>query len=333
MKIAIVRLSALGDVVFSSIFPYFIKKTFPHAHITWIIEEGLDSLLHYSPYIDDVKTVALKQLKKHFTFSQLIKEWKHITMLGHYDIVFDLQGLIKSAIVAKLIPSLRTIGYDEKSLREPWATLFYNERFFSDYAENIVLRYQHLFENYFSTPIEETLILHKPPLLQPSAQASDFVSSLCNDKKMVLLIVGASTPQKLYPKEHFITLAKELRHYNLIAVWGNEEEKQKAIQIAQHAPVIIAPALTLDTLKALVNYSDLVIGTDTGPVHLAWALNRPSITLFGNTPASRNTYSTTINKTLSSMSLVNPKKIRKDDFSVRNIQPQQILSLAHELLK
>ena len=65
---------------------------------------------------------------------------------------------------------------------------------------------------------------------------------------------------------------------------------------------------------------------------MAWALNVPSITIFGNTPADRNTYITPINKIIKSNTLVNPLKLDKNDFSIRNIDPQSIINLAKELL-
>ena len=77
---------------------------------------------------------------------------------------------------------------------------------------------------------------------------------------------------------------------------------------------------------------DLVIGGDTGPTHMAWALNTPSITLFGSTPGYRNTYATTINRIIESKSGVNPYKINKNDFSIKTIQVNDIVKISKELL-
>ena len=77
---------------------------------------------------------------------------------------------------------------------------------------------------------------------------------------------------------------------------------------------------------------DLVIGGDTGPTHVAWALNIPSITLFGSTPGYRNTYATNINHILESESKVDPYKIDKNDFSIKTIKVSDIVTRAKELL-
>ena len=96
-------------------------------------------------------------------------------------------------------------------------------------------------------------------------------------------------------------------HANYLIIWGNETEKLIAERIKDLSPNIhILEKLSLDGLLSLIAQVDLVIGSDTGPTHMAWALNIPSITLFGPTPGYRNTYITSINKTIESDSVVNP---------------------------
>jgi heptosyltransferase-1 len=91
------------------------------------------------------------------------------------------------------------------------------------------------------------------------------------------------------------------------------------------------PKLDLNSLKALIAHADLVIGNDTGPTHIAWGLNKPSITLFGPTPISR-VYQTAINKVLKSPSVVNPFKLNKHDDSIKDINEHDIIVLAQSLL-
>ena len=89
---------------------------------------------------------------------------------------------------------------------------------------------------------------------------------------------------------------------------------------------------TLNSVKALIAKADLLIGNDTGPTHMAWGLNVPSITLFGPTPVSR-VYQTDINKVLKSPSIVNPFKLNKQDFSIQEIAEQDVIQLAELLLR
>jgi heptosyltransferase-1 len=120
---------------------------------------------------------------------------------------------------------------------------------------------------------------------------------------------------------------------NCLVIWGNEIERQTAETMATQSSFIrVLPALNLNDLKALLSQVDLVIGNDTGPTHIAWGLNTPSITLFGCTPISR-VYQTNINKVLKSPSIVNPRKLNKLDDSIKEIKPSDIVEMANELLQ
>ena len=116
-------------------------------------------------------------------------------------------------------------------------------------------------------------------------------------------------------------------------IWGSPEEQAKAEWMAQQTKTIkVLPRLDLNSVKALIAKADLLIGNDTGPTHMAWGLNVPSITLFGPTPVSR-VYQTDINKVLKSPSIVNPFKLNKQDFSIQEIAEQDVIQLAELLLR
>jgi heptosyltransferase-1 len=99
----------------------------------------------------------------------------------------------------------------------------------------------------------------------------------------------------------------------------------------QFKNIKVMPKMDLNSLKALIAHTDLLIGNDTGPTHMAWALNKPSITLFGPTPVSR-VYQTDINKVVKSASIVNPFKLNKQDYSINEIDENEIIELAKALL-
>ena len=115
-------------------------------------------------------------------------------------------------------------------------------------------------------------------------------------------------------------------------VWGNNEERNLANQIKENSPKVhICNKLSIGSLINLISEVNLVIGPDTGPTHMAWALNVPSIMLFGPTPGFRNSYQTSINRIIESKSNVNPLKIKKDDFSIEEISPREILKVYQDL--
>ena len=118
MKIAIVKLSALGDIVHAMVVLQFIKKYNQQIEIDWIVEESYKGLLEFNPNISKVHVVNIKKIKKKKSFYLLFNELRRLRNFGPYDVVLDMQGLIKSAIISRFIPSETTIGFDKFSIRE-----------------------------------------------------------------------------------------------------------------------------------------------------------------------------------------------------------------------
>jgi heptosyltransferase-1 len=146
----------------------------------------------------------------------------------------------------------------------------------------------------------------------------------------IVLVIGSTWPSRNYPLEKYLQVIFGLEA-NFLICWGNKQEHWMAQWLAERSLARVLPQLSLNDLKATLARADLVIGNDTGPTHMAWGLNRPSITLFGPTPVSR-VYQTDINKVLKSPSLVNPFKLDKNDFSIAEIDPRAIINLSHALL-
>ena len=331
MKIAIVKLSALGDIVHAMVVLQFIKKNHPNAIIDWVVEKSFKETLANNPDINQIYTVSIKKAKQQKSLKLLFKEFKKLRKLQRYDVVIDAQGLIKSAIVSRLIPSDVTFGFDKDSLRESFAAKFYTHTCKIDYSENIIKRNAFVMASALNFNILNDDILNKKSFLYSSCKSK--FSELSKDKSNVLLIPGASFESKIYPIEKYAELAKRL-DANFIVLWGNESEKKMASQMQKLSPIIkITNKLTLDELKTFIAQMDLVIGGDTGPTHIAWALNIASITLFGSTPGYRNTYTTDINRIIESNSKVDPYKINKNDFSIKDIKVSDIVKITKELLK
>ena len=331
MKIAIVKLSALGDIIHAMVALQFIKRKYPDCQIDWIVEEGFKGVLENNPDISQIHTVNIKKAKKNKSLKLLFQAFKKLKKLPKYDVVIDAQGLIKSAIVSRVIPSNKTFGFDKNSLRESFAAKFYTDTCSIDYSENIIKRNTFVISSALDFAISHTSILGKKLFLYFNSK-SVFIPTE-GHKPNVAFVPGASFKSKIYPVEKYIKLANEL-DANIIILWGNEEEKLMAEQIQVNTSnVSISSKLTLDELKSVITQMDLVIGGDTGPTHMAWALNVPSITLFGSTPGYRNTYVTDINRVIESESKVDPYKINKGDFSIGDIEDNKVVLKAKELLQ
>jgi heptosyltransferase I len=331
MRIAIVKLSALGDIVHAMVVLQFIKKFNKEISIDWFVDESYKELLECHPDINKVHLVNIKQAKKQKSLFLLTKEFKKVRKLPSYDLVIDMQGLIKSAIIACIIPSKITLGFDKNSIREGVASIFYNKKFAYSYSKNIIERNFELIKFALKMPINKVVIHDKTPFLFPKNKYD--VSNISSTKKNVILIPGASHVSKRYPPEKFVEITK-LIDANFLVIWGNKKEESLARKIKGTAKnITICDKVQLDSLILLISKVDLVIGPDTGPTHVAWALNVPSITLFGPTPGYRNSYKTSSNRYIESKTKVNPNKINKDDYSIKDINIHEILKIARELLE
>ena len=329
MKIAIVKLSALGDIVHAMVVLQFIKQAIPNSRIDWIIEKRFSNILEHNPYIDTIHCVNLKALKKDKLkfFAELKKIKKYAQ--NEYDIVIDMQGLLKSAIVSKILGP--NVGFDKNSIREKIASLFYGKSFFVSYAENVILRNMNLVSSSLNIDVEKNTLSNKEVFLFFSKEDMHKTASyIKEDQKTIIHILGSSWDSKVYPKEKFIEIINALEGNHLL-VWGNGEEEAYANYIREHTQAQLLPAMDLNELKALISKADLVIGGDSGPTHFAWAMNRPSITIFGPTPSKRNVLETKINKVIDCGKEIDPLKLNKKDFCIHTIDPEKIVKLAKGL--
>ena len=308
----------------------FIKQQLPKAQIDWVVEERFADILEHNPDIDHILPVNLKALKK--CQSCLFSEIRKIRSYAqnHYDIVIDLQGLIKSAILSRMLGY--AVGFDRHSIREKAASFFYRDSFSVAYEMNVIYRNMKLVDEALGIETSHEQIKEKKPFLFFDEREKERIGPfLHQEQKNIVYILGSSWESKIYPGERLLVVIEALGG-NAMLVWGNQKEQDVAEHLASRSAARVLPKLTLGELKALISEADLVIGGDSGPTHFAWALNRPSITLFGPTPAERNTLEGALNKTISSASPVDPMHLNRNDFSIRDIDPMKIIDRAKSLL-
>ncbi|MBK8816277.1 MAG: lipopolysaccharide heptosyltransferase I [Methylococcaceae bacterium] len=330
MRIAIVKLSALGDIVHAMVALQFIKKQRPDIEIDWVVEERFAGVLQYNPDISQILTVDLKGLKKNKLgiFHEIRKVRRYAE--NGYDLVIDAQGLIKSAITARFLGK-NVAGFNKNSIRESVASWFYDVTVECAYDENTIDRNAIVLSKPLDIKIKGLDIYEKKPFLYWQNANPKLDSYFPENRKTVVMVIGSTWESRNYPAEKFVNIALALQENCLIS-WGNEQEKTKAEWMAkQCANIKILPKMDMNDLKSVIGRADLVIGNDTGPTHMAWALNRPSITIFGPTPVSR-VYQTDINKVIKSHSTVNPYKLDKEDYSIRDIDEHTVIYQAESVL-
>lgn len=318
MKICIVKLSAFGDIVHSSVVLQFIKTHFKTAEIWWVCEDRFANLLENHTLISGIIKLNLKDKK-------FLQSYKSLKNAPKFDIILDLQGLIKSAIVARILGK-NIVGFDKNSIRESLASLFYSKKVACDYSQNIIIRNLTLVSKGLNFELNKQEILDKNPcfVYKNQKEPNSF-------KKGILIVVGSSVKTKIYPK--FTEVINSLKEYEIYLSANTKSELEMANKISKKTHAKILKPTTLSDLAKNIRNFTLVIGGDSGPTHLAWAQNVPSITIYGYTPHFRNSFETSVNLTIHSGKEIDPKKLDKNDFCISKIEPKDIANLAKELLK
>ncbi|WP_104747683.1 lipopolysaccharide heptosyltransferase I [Helicobacter cetorum] len=332
MKIAIVRLSALGDVIVSAVFLATIKEHFPNAQIEWFVDENFSAILEHSPYIDKLHPIALKSTLKSLNPFKIFKLFKSLKTY-EYDIVIDMQGLIKSALITKFLKAPKKVGFSFTSARESLSALFYTQKVTIAYNEPILKRNFTLISQALNLKIEmKESLLTRAKVFSYSNSLQINELNLNENKPKILFVLETSKINKTYPLECFKELALILEGFQICLLWHADENKATTLYntLKNQCDILLLPKLTLNEVKALLVRMDLIIGGDTGITHLAWALQKPSITLYGNTPMERFKLESHINVSLTSNEYAN---YNKDDFSIQKIEPKKIKECVLKILK
>ncbi|GHQ83253.1 lipopolysaccharide heptosyltransferase I [Helicobacter pylori] len=333
MKIAIVRLSALGDIIVSAVFLALIKERFTNAQIEWFVDERFSAILEHSPYIDKLHPIALKSALTTFNPLKIFKLFKSLRAY-EYDIVIDMQGLIKSALITQMLKAPKKVGFDYASARESLSAFFYSQKISIAYNEPVLKRNFTLLSHALNLPkkeISEGLSSRSKVFSYQDSPKIDALN-LNKNKPKILFVLETSKINKTYPIERFKELALALENFQICLLWHASEDKATALYgaLKNQRDVLLLPKLTLNEVKALLFKMDLIIGGDTGITHLAWALQKASITLYGNTPMERFKLESPINVSLTGNSNAN---YHKKDFSIQNIEPKKIKECVLNILK
>ncbi|MEA1917784.1 MAG: glycosyltransferase family 9 protein, partial [Campylobacterota bacterium] len=249
-KILIVRLTALGDIVNSSIVIQLINNKFDNIQIDWLCEDINKELATSIIGINRVHTISLKKLKKSRSFSELKKTINYLKNLPKYEMVIDMQGLLKSSIVSKLV-SNETYGYDKNSSRESLSSLFYKYQFNKSYESNVIERNIFLTCSALKCTINSDEIVNKEPIFQVN---SDFTcSAVVNEKRNIALVIGASWESKKYPLDKFIELINSNLDYNFLVLSGNKSEYSDAKYIASKSQSTAIEPSSIKNLISLIS--------------------------------------------------------------------------------
>ncbi len=270
MKIAIVRLSALGDIIQSAVVLQFIKNFKKDIEIHWFVDEKFEGILKNHPLIDKLYALPLKDKKILKSLKILLKARKN-----NYNVVIDLQGLIKSAIVSRIL-SRNNFGFDKNSLKESFAHNFYNQKLELDYNENVFVRYLSLTSFMLNTDFNVKNLAFKQDIFSVDENLKQLLNNklkLDKNEKNILIHVGSSVENKIYPKTKLAILCKllinEFQQTKIWLAWGNVKEYEFAKEVLNlsgidETHIELAPKFNLEELMAFTKMMDLIIGNDSG---------------------------------------------------------------------
>lgn len=276
--------------------------------------------------MDEVVALPLKDKKFLKTFGILRQKQ------GQFDIIIDLQGLLKSALVSRSLGK-NIFGFDKFSTKEGLASIFYTHKYSCNYDKNIILRNLELCSFALNFSFDEKEILTKEPCFLKKSRIPNKNSRIPDKKsripnRKILIAPFASESSKCYA--HFASVIKGVKEFaQCFLVAGSEPERKKATKLASSGATLLAP-LDLAQILEFMDTCDLIIGNDSGITHLAWAQNYATITLFGNRSGARNAFATPKNLIIQATPKheIDAFHIDKSDFCINDIDPAQIIAKA-----
>lgn len=280
MQILIIKMSSLGDVI--HLFPALTdaRQYHPKLVCDWVVESAFAEIPPLHPAVRDVFPINLRQWKKK-PFQTLkngeFLQFKSLIQKKYYDLVIDAQGLLKSALVARLARGTK-VGFHRKSAREPLASLFYQQPIEISKDQHAIWRLRQLMAVALNYPLNST---------HPNYGIQHFTSTmLISARPSIIFFHGTTWASKHYPENLWIQLVKIACEagFQVKLPWGNSQEKARAQRLADaHKLAKVMPAMNLQSLAAEISTAKAVIGVDTGLAHLAAAFNIPSVTIYGST--------------------------------------------------
>lgn len=300
MKLAIVKLSSLGDVIHALPVARALRRARPDAHLTWIVEAREYALLKDHPDLDVVVPVDTRLWRRLIWrpagARQVVGKVARLTSRirsARFDVAIDLQGLMKSGLLMAYTGAPLRIGFSADHCRERLNCLFTNRRV------RPPARAVHVVDQYLSllVPLEVEpgpVEFHVPIPALAERRMDEFLGEQGVKRHDLLVAInpGAGRDNKRWPVAHFRRLADRLAQepdVRVLLLWGPDEiHMARQIRDGLHPRAILAPPTDLHELAALLRRSALMVANDTGPLHLAAALGTATVGLFGPTRAERN---------------------------------------------
>jgi len=295
-EILIVRTSSLGDILHGLPLASALKEAFPHSRLTWLVEERYADLLTGNPWIDLVVRVRFRDWRREIKSAAGLRRWRRAIRLLRktgFDVCLDPQGLARSGLLSFLSGAPVRIGFPLPWVREPLNRLFTNVHPDSMPARaHVIDRNLALLHPLGVRTRKRSFFFHVPPEIEDRVHSFLEKVAPAAPGPLVVLHPGAGWPTKQWPVTGFAEVGRRLVEQGgarVLVFWG-PGEKPLAERLLALLPMSarMVPETGLKEAMAFLKQCDLFLGGDSGPLHLASALGRPVVGLYGPSDPVRN---------------------------------------------
>jgi heptosyltransferase-1 len=275
-RILLIKMSSLGDVIHNLPVASDIRRHRPDATIDWVVEEQYTPLVAMHPAVDRVIPIALRRWRRSPLSAATWREFGSFrrVLRGHeYDAIIETQGLLKSALVAKLARG-PIHGFGRGTAREPLASRFYDATVEFPPEAHKIFRYRSVAARAIGYDVAPEIDYGITPRVSPPRIASG---------RYCLAFHATARAAKLWQEAKWTELVRRIEKagYACVLPWGSREEHARSQRISvANSAAIVPPRLALDDMSALIGGAEFVVGVDTGLMHLAAALSRPVVGIF-----------------------------------------------------
>lgn len=280
-SVAIVMLTAVGDVVHALPVIRSLRAANPDVHITWIVQPGPMGLVDGHPDVDEF--VPFDRKRGWRAFRDLRRQMRG----RRFDLVIALQDYMKAGVITAILPAPRKLGLDRRRARDlNW--LFTTERIAPRPPGHMQDQYLEYVEH-LGIPVQREWRLG--PTDEERTRYADLLPQ--HDGPTVAMVIGTSKPAKEWPAARYAELADRIAGDlggRAVLVGGlsarEEEAAGEIVRLAKHPPLDLR-AWDLRRVVYLLSQSDALVSPDTGPLHIGVALDTPSVALMGYTNPKR----------------------------------------------
>jgi heptosyltransferase-1 len=276
MDVLFVRMSSLGDVLHTFPAATDLKRARPDARLHWAVEEAYVDLVRLHPGVERIVPVALRRWRRALLEASSWREAKALRealRAPRFDAIVDTQGLVKSLLVAKMANG-PIHGFGPRTAREPIAARFYDFQYEFRPSDLKVERYREVTARALGY---ERGGAADYGIAAPAAPQCAPAGPYC------VLLHSTAREAKLWSEPRWTEVARALEARGLACVlpWGSDRERQRSERLAATlSRAVVPPRLSISDAAGLIGHARVVLGVDTGLMHLAAALKVPVVGIF-----------------------------------------------------